>query len=138
MLPQFSDISTEASSNETIATKTTLSNLTLVNDIFLGKWKEDQSKRQNLIDFLSYRGISWFKRKAAGNSKNWWLTMNIARNGNIYAFDGKSMYYYNIIYYFGQNIVEKIPFNLIFQKDIIWKNTNSRRLRTTIPNPTLT
>ena len=69
-----------------------LNNLTLGNDIFLGKWKEDQSKRQNLNDFLYYRGITWIKRSTAVNSANWWLTMNIARNGNIYAFDGKSMY----------------------------------------------
>ena len=60
---------------------------------FLGKWKEDQSKRQNLNDFLYYRGVSWIKRTAAGNSDNWWLTMNIVKNGNTYSVNGKSMYY---------------------------------------------
>ena len=83
-----------ASINETIATTSApLNNLTLGNDIFLGKWKEDQSKRQNLNDFLYYRGVSWIKRTAAGNSDNWWLTMNIVKNGNTYSVNGKSMYY---------------------------------------------
>ena len=83
-----------ASINETIATTSApLNNLTLGKDIFLGKWKEDQSKRQNLNDFLYYRGVSWIKRTAAGNSDNWWLTMNIVKNGNTYSVNGKSMYY---------------------------------------------
>ena len=31
--------------------------LGLANDLFVGKWKEDQTKRQNLNDFLYYRGM---------------------------------------------------------------------------------
>ena len=31
--------------------------LGLANGLFVGKWKEDQTKRQNLNDFLYYRGM---------------------------------------------------------------------------------
>ena len=31
-------------------------NLVAGNDLFLGRWKEDQSKRENLNDFLYNRG----------------------------------------------------------------------------------
>ena len=90
---------TNGASSSLNITTTTPTTTTLIpkqetyHEKFLGKWKEDQSKRQNLNDFLYYRGISWVKRKTAGNSDNWWLTMNITRNGNIYTFKGKSMYY---------------------------------------------
>ena len=35
----------------------TLISFALANDLFVGKWKEDQTKRQNLNDFLYYRGM---------------------------------------------------------------------------------
>ena len=38
----------------------TLISFVLANDLFLGEWKEDQSKRQNLNDFLWARGMLGF------------------------------------------------------------------------------
>ena len=58
-------------------------------DLFVGSWKEDQTQRQNLGDYLYYRGLSWFKRVYA-TSASFELTADITKEGNTYTVTGKS------------------------------------------------
>ena len=57
-------------------------------DLFVGNWKEDNTQRTGLSDYIYYRGLSWVKRLIV-NSANFELTMNIAKEGNIYKINGR-------------------------------------------------
>ena len=52
-----------------------------------GYWEEDQNQRENLDDFLYYRGVSWFERVYA-TSASFVLIMKIEKQGNIFVFSG--------------------------------------------------
>ena len=55
-----------------------------------GYWKEDQYQRENLDDFLYYRGINWFDRIYA-TSASFALVMKIEKQGNKkFTFSGQS------------------------------------------------
>ena len=97
---------------------TLLSISTSAQDIFLGSWKEDPLKRQNLNNFLFNRGrysspkkefifsitdlkkkkngffsgIDWFKRTVVCNSNSWFMKMTITKRGNVYTESGKRKY----------------------------------------------
>ena len=56
-----------------------------------GYWEEDQYLRENLDDFLYYRGVSWFERTYA-TSASFVLIMKIEKQGNVFIFSGISKY----------------------------------------------
>ena len=58
-----------------------------------GYWEEDQYLRENLDDFLYYRGVSWIERVYA-TSASFALIMNIEKQGNVFVFSGISKYMY--------------------------------------------
>merc|ERR1739848_502196 len=66
----------------------TLLSLSLASDLYVGSWKEDNTQRQNLNDYLYYRGLNWFKRVYVNNA-NFELTMDIAKEGNTFSISGK-------------------------------------------------
>ena len=59
-------------------------------DLFVGSWKEDNTQRQGLNDYLYYRGLNWFKRVYVNNA-NFELTMDVTKEGNTLTISGKSM-----------------------------------------------
>ena len=54
-----------------------------------GYWEEDQYLRENLDDFLYYRGVSWIERVYA-TSVSFELTMKIEKQGDVFIFGGIS------------------------------------------------
>ena len=61
-----------------------------------GDWEEDEYQRENLEDFLYYRGLSWFER-AYATSASYRLTMKIEKEGNAFIFSGKSKYIIKLV-----------------------------------------
>ena len=57
-----------------------------------GRWIEDNSKRENLSDFLYYMGMNWFLR-AIVNAASFTNEQNIAFDGDqTWTIDGVSKY----------------------------------------------
>merc|ERR1712141_596257 len=57
-------------------------------DLFVGSWKEDNTQRTGLSDYIYYRGLSWVKRIVV-NTASFELTMNIVKEGSTYKVNGQ-------------------------------------------------
>jgi len=56
----------------------------------VGRWKEDESLRTGLNDFLWARGVNWFKRQYAVSLTTWQYEQTIIWRGNGYQVSGIS------------------------------------------------
>ena len=52
-----------------------------------GSWVEDQYQRENLWNFMSYRGVNYLKMVYA-NSASFELEQEISKDGNTFTFSG--------------------------------------------------
>ena len=78
-----------------------------------GSWVEDQYQRENLWNFMSYRGVNYLKMVFA-NAASFELEQEIGKDGNTFTFSGmrKFWHYIPILYL---NINSFIPKSIRFE-----------------------